>query len=267
MSQSKTICPICGIEYPEHDQHEETDVRFIATTFPKTGTNLLIQLLGNPRHILISHEMTHLGVPVRSGSTNPDVSGDELTYREVVRSLETFVGTAFGHVPFNQLFFTAMKKHPTVIAFLVRDPRDTIVSHVYHASKVADASMNYLMDDDIMLNKRPDPIMDLIKISPERWRLFMPWMDRADMIVRFEEMIEDRIEVSQRLIDSVKPHSVAVFKTDHPSKMAGRVRPTISPTFRKGITSEWRTHFTDKHMAEYAKRMGFIHRSLGYVLE
>ena len=87
------------------------------------------------------------------------------------------------------------------------------------------------------------------------------------MIIRFEELIEDRIEVSKRLIDSVEPHSGSVFKTDHPSKMAGRVRPAISPTFRKGITNEWRTHFTDKHMAEYAKRMGFIHRSLGYVLE
>lgn len=266
MDQNQTVkCPICGIEYPEHNQHEETEMRFIATTFPKTGTNLLIQLLGNPKHIRVSHDMTHLGVPIKSG--NKKVGGSEITYRDVERNLERFNGVAFGHIPYNHSFFKAIKKVPTIVAFLVRDPRDTIVSHVYHVGKVDGASMNYLMDDGKFLNESSDPIMDLIKISAERWRLFLPWIDHADLIIRFEEMVEDRIAVSQRIIDSVKPFATSVFRTDYPSKMAARVRPSISPTFRKGITNEWRTHFTDKHTAEYKKRMLVIHRSLGYELE
>jgi len=257
-----SVCEICGVEHPPHEEYEEGEMRVLITTYPKTGTNLIIQMFGNPVHIQISHNALYAGAGVNSTAKT---AGNNLKFQDMAKQIRDFPGVAFGHIPYNNVFFEAMMAHPTTLIQLVRDPRDVIVSHYYHIREKPEAAFNHVFQDGIKLADKPDPMMELIKLSPSRWERFTPWMEHS-LLVKYEDLRTNPHREAARMIDKVGEADMSQWGLINPTKMVNRIRPQNSPTFRKGGTGDWRIEFNREHVAKYEELMKDIHEELGYEL-
>lgn len=258
-----TTCEICGVEHGyENSNHKGEDMRVMVTTHPKTGTNLLIQLIGQPEHIRISHNILFMGMDVKSG--NEKVAHNEITYNQVYQQVVNFQGTAFGHVPWTFRMEESARAKETLIVQLIRDPRDVIVSHYFHAKRDPEAGFNFIFRDGGRLSGRLDPIGQLIRLAPNSWEKFLPWLEVADAVVRFEELVARPLAVCEWLFREAGGGEA--FNVGSPQDMVARIDSKVSPTFRKGQVGDWVNHFTTEHVRDYQKFMGDIHRRLGYGL-
>lgn len=235
--------------------------RVLAVTFPKSGTNLLIQWLGSPEHIGVSHNLSHEGLNVITG--NPATAANEMTMEELEGCLRTFPSKGFGHVPYHPRYVEAIRSKPTCVIFLIRDPRDVIVSHYHYVKGYPDASMNYRFPDDVLLADRPDPILDLIELSSRKWLLYLPWMSDANLVMNFEMMIDAPEMAASLLLHVCGAHALSVTEVE---EIIARGNPSISPTFREGKVGAWKEEFKHRHIRAYWKWMEVIHESLGYEL-
>jgi hypothetical protein len=248
-------CAICGIDHGKASKYHEKEARVLATTFPKSGTNLLIQYLGRPAHIRVSGSVLFEGV----GLVEPDEAMNtpaSITEHQI----RNFTGVAFGHVPCHEEFWAATHSVPTLVIALIRDPRDVIVSHALWVKKRPVAHMNYLIDG-VPLSERIDPIGDLIRMSAERWKGFLGWLRKPTLVVRFEELVRNPVDICRRIVTRVP---VSVFRAGSAEGMVNRADKESSPTYRKGHPGDWVNHFTTEHMRLYQEHMAETHRELGY---
>ena len=197
-----TTCEICGLEHGyENSNHKGEDMRVMVTTHPKTGTNLLIQYIGQPEHIRISHDILYMGMHIMTG--NEDRAHNEITYAQVYEQVENFGGTAFGHVPWTYEMEQAARKKKTFIVQLIRDPRDVIISHYFHVKRDPEAGFNFNFHDGGRLSGRHDPIGQLIRLAPQSWEKFLPWLERADLVLRFEQLVATPLTVCEHIFREV----------------------------------------------------------------
>ena len=257
----KSHCEICGVEHPTSSNvFHQGKMRVLITTFPKSGTNLITQMFGMPTHIRISHNMLHLGIPIFS---DVEHAHNELSIQEMAAQIAGFDGVAFGHIPYNYSFDEAMRHKPTLMVQLVRDPRDVIVSHFHYVKRKPDAAMNYRFDDGKFLVERDDPILDLIRLSPARWDMFLPWLEIAH-VVRYEDLRADPRKVGREVVALIGLDEAVRLRIGSESAMVSRIRPEKSPTFRKGGVGDWKSFFGPHHVKEYRKLMGETAEALGY---
>lgn len=222
---------------------------------------MLIQMIGGPKHIQVSHDILHAGVYVKTG--NPSQAMNEMTAQDVADQLFSFNQIAYGHVPYKPGFVHAIRDRPTFVIFLIRDPRDVIVSHLGYVTRFPDRSMNYIFMDGSQLSERPDPIADLIRLSPTRWRMFEGWLREADLVLTFEEMVRTPMKTCELLITLIGTDALG---TESPQAIFNRIDSAKSPTFWKGKTGGWQDAFTDDHNKTYLYYMKRTHRRLGYSL-
>lgn len=236
-------------------------MRVLITTFPKTGTNLIIQMFGMPEHILISAKLLYMGMPL-----NPDdhaYAHNKLTVKEMAAQIAGFPGVAFGHIPYNYSFEEALNHRPTLMVQLIRDPRDVIVSHYHHILKKPFASFNFRFEDGKLLSEREDPILDLIKLSKPRWEMFIPWMDKAH-VIRYEDLRKDPRAEGRKVVALLGIKEATRLRIGSESAMVMRIRPEKSPTFRKGGVGDWKTYFQPHHVKAYEEHMGETAEVMGY---
>lgn len=258
----KSACEICGIEHPtSENKYHRGPMRVLVTTFPKSGTNLIIQMLGNPEHIQISHNIMYMGIPIKTDSV--DVAHNELSTKEMAAQIAGFEGVAFGHIPYNYSFEEAMNSRPTQLIQLIRDPRDCIVSHYAYVFGKPGVAMNYVFEDGTKLFDRDDPILDLIRLSPPRWERFLPWMERAH-VVRYEDLRTDPRVEAKKIVDLLGIEEATRLRIGSEDAMVRKIMPTKSPTFRKGGIGDWKSYFQPHHIREYKKVMAETAEELGY---
>lgn len=263
-------CPICGIEHPpgQYYPRPRNNMRILISSFPKAGTNFIIQFFGMPEHIQVSHKILNMGLPIDPGGT-PKAAMDHLTVRGIANQIANFNGVAFGHIPFNWTFQEAVATKPTIFVLQIRDPKDVIVSHYYHALEKVDVPFNFKFEDGKRLTERDDPILDLINLSAARWNLFLPWLPSA-YVIRFEDLIADKLATISKFYHFVGAGSMQAMGFASPGAMAKMHRPKKSPTYkirnkpggRKG--GGWREHFEPHHIEAYRKQMAEIEEILGY---
>ena len=93
----------------------------------------------------------------------------------------------------------------------------------------------------------------------DRWALYAPWMDE-DWVLKlaFEDLVENQAMTAGLFVRylygrtaSYMDKDVVLDKEDYLSLVNELVwqmkNPEGSPTYRKGKTGEWKTHFTDRH--------------------
>lgn len=255
-----TVCEICGVRHGgEYGESTESVVRLLVTTFPKSGTNLILQFLGMPEHIQVGFDLLYRGLAVKPG--NEQAAMSHLTVDDVSGQTASFKRAAGGHIPWTAEIEQSARKKETVIVQLIRDPRDVIVSHYFYAKNNVEAAFNFVYPDGRRLAERPDPIGDLIHAAPVVWQRFMAWLGRADLVVRFEDLIREPFPICERIFRMAGAGAVGA---SDPRAMMRRVDADRSPTFRKGLAGDWVNHFTSAHVRDYERLMGDLHRRLGY---
>jgi sulfotransferase 6B1 len=244
-----------------------------ANSFPKSGTHLLTQVMAG---------FTHIGPAVDSGLpavvTFEGDSGRPRPAAEIVADLQRLLpgDIAYGHVhalPEAVVFLC----QPQVAAyFILRDPRDVVVSHVHYVTDMEPNHYHHHYYHDILQNfdeRLSTSIRGIASITapfPDiraRFEPYLDWLQQPQvLILHYEDFITQREEALARVFDHALAHGFisTVARSLAIQALADSINPQRSPTFRSGKIGGWKQHFTPQHKRLFKEISGDLLVRLGY---
>lgn len=244
-----------------------------ANSFPKSGTHLLTQVLKG---------FSRLGPVVDSGlpavTSFDGYTGRPYTELEIQRDLERLLpgDIAYGHIHAFPEAVAFLCHAGTCTYFILRDPRDVVVSHVYYVTEIKPDHVHHnyyteqLNDFDERLQTSiqgiPDPEIPFPDIRA-RFEPYMGWLDRPEVLtLHFEDFVNDR----EGSIEQVYNHAVergflTTFEKGEAIKLLAQgIDPQRSPTFRSGKVGGWKTAFNPENKDLFKEIAGDLLIRLGY---
>jgi hypothetical protein len=254
-----------------------------ANSFPKSGTHLLTQVLQG---------FAHIGPAVDSGLpavvTFDGFNGRQRSQAEILSDLRRLLpgDIAYGHVHAFPEAIDLLCQAGMAAYFILRDPRDVVVSHVHYVAEMAPSHIHYRyyhevlndFDQRLKASIAGVPKQELEKATgkpvfeplPNIWERFEPyfgWLERPEVLVlHYEDFLTER----QQTVQKVLQHAIQRgFKPGGEFTQAVRVLeqsidPQRSPTFRSGKAGGWRTAFNDEHRQLFQQVAGDLITRLGY---
>lgn len=231
---------------------------FVVVTPPKCGTHLLTKMLT----LLTEKEpLNFFGTP------------DNLRHlKRLLYQAGTRGNYLHLHATPEQFIIGELKKRNMKVVFILRDPRDQLVS-MYHW--ILSGHHPYTPLDQ--LPAQEDQIMELI--TGEHFDFAAvdssivcrkDWMNQPSGFVytaRFEKLIGEKGGGSQveqlEEIDNIIHHLGVDISEEKRLEIAMNMFGDTW-TFRKGQIGDWKNHFTEKHVSEFKKRYGNLLIELGY---
>lgn len=242
----------------------------IANSFPKSGTNLLVQILqGLP-------ELRDWGLFLAS---TPSFTFREVAGSDMARKIE---GTANRELVGAHLFYSpeverALSWRGAAHYFVYRDPRDVVVSDAYYLSGMnrwhrlhkyfrALPTLDERIRFAITGFERHDPPFEFWDIG-SRFEKYKPWIRSEDVCaVRYEDLCAGNTENwVRRIVQFYEQRACADI--DHGAcveQALNNIDPKRSPTFRKGRTGGWQQIFTSEHKKLFKDYAGKILIEFGY---
>jgi hypothetical protein len=244
-----------------------------ANSFPKSGTHLLTQVLRG---------FSYLGPAVDSGLpaivTYLGDTGQTRTVQAILKDLERLLpgDIAYGHLHAVPEIADRLTQQGIAAYFILRDPRDVAVSHVYY---IAEGQSNHihhqyytqtLLSFDDRLKTSIQGLTDVEAPFPDigkRFEPFLGWLEQpAVLTLRYEEFLSQQFETLGRVFDQAIQRG---FPADCNreiaiQRLAENIDPQSSPTFRSGKSGEWRKSFNDEHKRVFKEVAGEILIRLGY---
>jgi sulfotransferase 6B1 len=243
----------------------------LANSFPKSGTHLLVQVLGglperrNFGAFLASTTSSFQFRERSSSNTCGFIRG--FTPGEVVR----------GHLFHDPLYADALNRRHTANYFIYRDPRDVVVSEAHYLREMnrwhrlhpyfRDAAS---LEDAIMLSingfNPPVPGIDYPNIA-ERFARYEGWLSDPNCFsVRFEDLVsEEQPSIVRRIAEFYAARTKSDFDFEATvSTMQASIAPKKSHTFRSGKKAGWQKEFTSAHRERFAEVAGDLLVRLGY---
>ena len=228
--------------------------------FPKSGTHLLEAMAVNVIQ-QANDENNWMGNLDKKGFGTDFIHTDTFPKLLAEMPMRRFIK---GHAGWRPELAKAFVNNNWCKVFIYRDFRDVAVSTAYHA---LDDKGNF-PNKDFYQGMEFDEVLKRVitgdKNVPglmERWELFAPWLDEEWVLkLDFGGVIQNKelaCEVFIRYVFGrtgnyygIKPEINAeafnkmmhwmMYRLEHPEK---------SPTYRKGKSGGWQTHFTDEHKA------------------
>ena len=244
-----------------------------ANSFPKSGTHLLTQILQG---------FSQIGPAVDSGLpavvTFVGETGRPRSAGEIVRDLKRLLpgDIAYGHVHALPEAIEALCRDGIASYFILRDPRDVVVSHVHYVTEMEPSHIHHryyteeLGDFDERLKAsilgRPDIDIPFPDIR-ERFEPYMSWLGHPEvLLLRFEEFILNRDEAIGKVLDHAMERGFPI-ETERARAiqiLAKNIDPARSPTFRSGKVGGWKAKFTREHKRLFKEIAGDLLIRLGY---
>jgi hypothetical protein len=256
---------------------------FFANSFPKSGTHLLTQVM---------HGFAQIGPAVDSGLpavvTFDGFTGRQRNEVEIMADLRRFLpgDIGYGHV---HAFPAAMDflSQPGIAAFFIlRDPRDVVVSHVHYVAEMAENHIHHryyyqtlqTFDERLRASIAGVPASELEKATGKpayeplpdiraRFEPYLGWLQSsAVLVLRYEDFILDREATLERVLDHAiqrgfKPRA---GRDQALQTLAASIDPQRSPTFRSGKVGGWRSSFLEEHHRLFQEVAGDLLTRLGY---
>lgn len=172
-------------------------------------------------------------------------------------------------------------EYPEIVArmgvrpiFLIRDPRDIVVSQVHYVSKRTDHRLHAIfaelpdMRERLRLAIAGDVDRDVVSIG-HRLSYFAGWLDAA-LVVRFEDLVGpdgggDRSRQRAAVRSIYGSMGMDLDETELGS-LCDRLFSADSPTFRSGAIGGWRRFFDPELSALFDTTVGDRIRPYGYHL-
>jgi hypothetical protein len=248
---------------------EATPVLF-ANSFPKSGTHLLTQVLKG---------FTKIGPAVDSGLpavvTFEGDTGRQRSTGEIVGDLERLLpgDIGYGHVHALPEAVKILCRQGVAAYFILRDPRDVVVSHVHYLTdmKADHIHHRYYQDElqnfDQRLQASIEGVAGMLPNIRERFEPYMGWLDHPEVLVlRFEDFILDRQKITGRVFDHAvrRGFNAARDREAAIQILAENIDPARSPTFRSGKVGGWRDSFTQRHKQLFKQVTSDLLIRLGY---
>jgi hypothetical protein len=159
--------------------------------------------------------------------------------------------------------------------FILRDPRDLLVSHVFYAT---DLYPEHGMHE---YHQRLPDIEERLKFAitgvrdghaqlpdvAERYQRMEGWLVGPQvMVVKFEDLHMNCEKTVGAMLDHLgsSGYHSELDRSTAVHLVISSVDPQKSPTFRKGRTGEWRIYFDDEHKRLFKEVAGDLLVRLGY---
>ncbi|MCF6136888.1 sulfotransferase domain-containing protein [Pseudalkalibacillus berkeleyi] len=242
---------------------------FVLNSIPKSGTHLLKQIL--------------MGIPGMQHYPDKGMFGhyhfQTPKHFEWVRTLSEneFVN---GHLFYSSEWEDFFKKLNMKQIFVLRDPRDVIVSYAYFIPTLKIHPLYTTFTQDGFTHKDRlkflieggDPISQTKYVQPdvhEWFTSFSKWMDKENVFtVRFEELNGSQIlrfQVLHRMVKFLWGEDPVPFtRPIMVGKMIQNINTATSPTFRKGGSGGWKHELDDELKGLFKEKAGQLLISLGY---
>jgi len=246
----------------------------LGLSFPKSGTNLLSQILAAFCKVAPFADRSFDVFATFSNETGEQTASQAaLDFLRRRRPLDV-VSAHFLDWP---EVIIEVQRRRYLSFFIYRDPRDVAISHVFYVTEKATEHVHHdyyahvlrTFDERLSTSILGRPELKDIDF-PDIGRRFAPYMGwiRAEGVLslKFEELINDR----QRVLGYVAGHfmervdSLAVSREDLVKAIEESISPEKSRTFRSGKTGEWQKYFKDEHKALFKQVAGQTLVELGY---
>ncbi len=244
-----------------------------ANSFPKSGTHLLTQVLQG---------FTRLGPAVDSGLpaivTYDGKTGRQRPPIQIVNDLERLLpgDIAYGHLHALPEVVEHLCQPGTAPYFILRDPRDVVVSHVHYVTEIETDHIHHayytqeLKDFDQRLRTSilglPGEQIPFPDIQ-QRFEPYLGWLVRPEALtLRFEDFLLDREQVLGGIFDHASSRGFpSAFERDQAVRLLDEsIDPGRSPTFRSGKAGGWQSAFSPENKKLFKEVTGELLVHLGY---
>ncbi len=232
--------------------HEKAPALF-ANSFPKSGTHLLTQVLSGFTKL---GPFVETGLPAVTMFDGP--TGAPRLNLEIWSELSQLRpgDIRYGHLHAEPEIMAALCQPGIAPFFILRDPRDVVVSHVFYVTDIESNHAHHefytkelhTFEERLLVSilGRPEFEYPFPNIY-ERMALYLGWLDCPEALtLRYEEFIQDREAALGRVFDHVTGRGFAYQGSREQAirLLAGQIDPKKSPTFRSGKVGGWREHFS-----------------------
>lgn len=237
---------------------------------PKSGSKLLLQILGGIQRIGPFAPVQPR--PVRMIMIDGRV-------RELAEVLEDLRGLSEGDIGWGYVHSTPetvdlLTQEGWIPFFLIRDPRDVLVSHVHYATEIyAGHSMRPVYEQlpdfnsRLRLAIRGTEDYPYLPSARGRYEPFLGFLDAPEIrLLRFEDLRTDLRGSVARMLSHIESTSDLRFNdgTLALDTVLKAVAPAQSPTFRRGAVGDWKEAFTAEHEELFKEVTGDLLVRLGY---
>lgn len=255
-----------------------------ANSFPKSGTHLLTQVMDG---------FTRFGPAVDSGLpavvTFDGFTGRRRSTAEILADLRRFQpgDIGYGHVHALPEAVELLCQPGYCAFFILRDPRDVVVSHVHYIAEMAPdhihhryyheilqtfderlrASIAGVPADQLALAAAGRPVYEPLPDIRARFEPYLGWLERPEVLaLRYENLMTLRAAALERIYNHAvwRGFQAACSHDDALGWLAASIDPKRSPTFRSGKTGGWRAVFTPEHQALFEQVSGDLLDRMGY---
>jgi hypothetical protein len=248
----------------------------LGISYPKSGTHLLQQiLLGFSETAGFSRHINGYFPPHPFFPDYERLSGRSSTPPEALAWLDSLRP---GDVASTHLYARpeAVERVSTVRFapyFLLRDPRDVLVSHVFYVTEMDKTNLRHsyytsLPDFDarlaVSIVGQPEEVE--FPNFADAFAPYLGWLEQpAVLTVRFEDLIENRAAALDGIIEHLLSRTdLSVPRQTVREALIGAINPKTSATFRSGKSGEWRQYFSKEHKRLFKDVAGTLLIDLGY---
>ncbi|MEO8425267.1 MAG: sulfotransferase domain-containing protein [Actinomycetota bacterium] len=236
--------------------------RVLCVSIPKAGTHLL------ERALCLHPQLYRKLLPTLTNSSlqrRDGIDGLLATVRpgQVIAS----------HLRFDGAFPEAADRRHVPVIFLVRDPRDLVISQVNYVARRSDHRFNPLFAQTDGLRRKLELAIvgdreHGLRSVGERLEVYAGWLRSNALVVRFEDLVgpggggdaDRQAETVRTIYRHIRLPVDEVFV----SSLCGRLFSSDSPTFRRGAIGQWRDLFDDELGDLFERTAGDMMRAYGY---
>jgi sulfotransferase 6B1 len=177
------------------------------------------------------------------------------------------------HLFSDPILIEHVSTHNYLTYFIYRDPRDVIVSFAYYGFVEANPDTR-LMFQSLSMQERIRHLIIGAHFGQFHfegintfYRRFIDWVDCPVILrLRYEDLIHRRQAVLQQITDHFlfRIDTLPVSREQVTRALESNIDPKKSPTFRRGTTGDWKSHFTVEHKNLFKEHTSDLLTQLGY---
>jgi hypothetical protein len=178
----------------------------------------------------------------------------------------------WGYLPGRPEYVHAVLDGNRLAYFLMRDPRDKVISHILYALEIHEGhAMRRFYADLPDMEARIDHtirgVPGMVQDIRSSYESYLGWLDQPrSLCISFEDLVEHRESALLRMLAHVENAGVELL-TDRPQALnvLNRVMaPARSPTYRAGRPGNWQQYFTESNKRAFKEVAGDLLVRLGY---